>query len=101
MESTRNENTGQYVESVCPWECGTSRRSEIRALVDEIWPIIGQLQPGMVPSTMPETKIVEILMLRELWADLDETRVETTYLDDFDSDGLLAVPVRGRFGEYS
>ena len=55
----------------------------------------------MVPSTMPETKIVEKLMLRELWADLDETKMETTYFDDFDADDVLVVPVRGRLGEYS
>ena len=52
--------------------------------------------PMMTPSAVSQVNSVDIILLLKLWADFNEPKEESAYVDGFVEFGVSAVSIRGR-----
>ena len=52
--------------------------------------------PMMALSAVSQVNSVDIILLLKLWADFNESKVESSYMEDFDENGVSVVSIRGR-----
>ena len=50
----------------------------------------------MALSAVSQVNSVDIILLLKLWADFNESKVESSYMEDFDENGVSVVSIRGR-----